>query len=226
MIGSFNIIGCAKSNRGTESKVKAVRNDQAWYFLSHDKNLSSKTMNKYFLELEPKICKNLRDLIASRPTGSNLTDEAGASSLRDLMKGCEFFLPTFMHEHFDWQESLDGFSLLSAEKSGLYGATFFGLSLLITSQTWTPFQLAISLFPEGEQIHWIDFKIGEVVNGRFQHITYELSNYFPRTEEQLRDHSFRWMEQQLDLLDSRADSIQWFHELKGYRDEWINGLSC
>ena len=82
--------------------------------------------------------RSLRSVLGGLHVGANIDD---SPEFRDALSGLEWFLPTVVAEiHPEWTgESLDGFYLHVAQKTGDREAEILGLCCLLSDQTLTPF---------------------------------------------------------------------------------------
>ena len=80
-----------------------------------------------------------------------------------MLSGLEFFIPQVLAEiHPEWKhESLDGFYPVVARKTGEGEAEIFGLCILISDQTTTPFHLRLQSSPSSDEVSWLECRLGE-----------------------------------------------------------------
>jgi len=109
---------------------------------------------------EQCVSRSLRTILADLPNGASIL---GSEHLLDLFNGLEFFLPQVLRRtHPEWEyESLDGFFPLAARKTGDAAAEIFGLCILITDQTLTPFHLQVQASSTADAVSWLEGKLGE-----------------------------------------------------------------
>jgi hypothetical protein len=110
---------------------------------------------------EARASGSLRILLADLPVGASIGD---SEQLRDFLGSLEFFLPAVLQEiHPEWKsESLDGFLIHSAQKTGDQEAEFIGHCILITDQTTTPFHLRTQIASSTDEVSWLELKLGEM----------------------------------------------------------------
>ena len=88
---------------------------------------------------------------------------ADAEQFREVLCGLEYFLPEVLREiHPEWdRESLDGLFPQVACKTRDGEAEIFGLCILISDQTLTPFHLRLQISPSVDKVSWLECRLGE-----------------------------------------------------------------
>lgn len=119
-------------------------------------------------QAEVAVCRALRLVVEGVAPGESL-DQA-ADEFRDLCSALEFYLPAVLKEHDPfWRgESLDAFQIPVALKSGRLAAELVGLCLLVSDQSWTPFDLSIRISASADQVEALSLRLGERVAGTGQ----------------------------------------------------------
>ena len=85
-----------------------------------------------------------------------------APELRRILASLEYFLPSVLSEIYPhWKhESIDGFFLSKAEKTGPLKAEFEGVCILISDQTTTPFSVLLNVSGVEDKIDWLECRLG------------------------------------------------------------------
>lgn len=81
-----------------------------------------------------------------------------------MLSALEFFVPEILKEiHPEWKyESLDGILPVVARKTGETQVEIFGQCILISDQTLAPIHLRVQVTPAGDEISWLEIKLGEL----------------------------------------------------------------
>lgn len=113
---------------------------------------------------EQRISRAMRPLLELIPTGARFEDDCG---VRDVLVGLEYFLPAILADVYPyWKgESLDGFYLSEARKTGFYRAEMRGVCILISDQTITPFHVRMQIAASSDKINWMECRLGKRGNG-------------------------------------------------------------
>jgi hypothetical protein len=113
--------------------------------------------------LESAIVSELEALIQGIPLGGSFEIPASA----DLCFSLELFVPEKLRADYPaWErESIDGFFVSKAIKTGSSSAELAGLCILIGDQTLTPFHFRFEISPDTSQIAGIHLKVGEPGGG-------------------------------------------------------------
>jgi hypothetical protein len=157
---------------------------------------------------EELIARSLRACLAG------LVENAAIEESEDfhrLMNGLEFYLPAVLNEvHSEWRdESMDGFHLVVARKTGPREAEFIGLCILISDQTLTPIHVRLRMAASENEIEWLECKVGESGEGtgRMVRLPYDS----PRQSKLLV------------TLPNRLDTLDWaYHVGFGERQAPVN----
>lgn len=114
--------------------------------------------------LESMIVEELRGLLKDIPVGAEISERQAS----DLLGTLEYFLPLRLSlDYPEWKgESLDGFYLSKAEKTGIHSARFLGTCILMTDQTMTPFFLELSSTASGDGLASFKLFLGEKGAGK------------------------------------------------------------
>lgn len=114
---------------------------------------------------EQYIAVALRKTLEGVACGGALAE---TPELQSVLAGLEYFLPQILSElHPFWKwESLDGFYLAEAMKTGPCKARLRGICILISDQTLTPFDLKMQVSPYEDEIEWMECRIGECGHGK------------------------------------------------------------
>lgn len=101
-----------------------------------------------------------------------------SEDFQTVLTALEFFIPAVFREiHPEWEhESLDGFYPIMARKTGSHEAEIFGLCILISDQTVTPFHLRLQLARFHDEVSWLECRLGEVGEDGMMRTRYEELN--------------------------------------------------
>ncbi len=115
---------------------------------------------------DEEVARAIWSLLASREYGASLDQHS--DDFRALCRTLEFFVPAVLSEVYDfWRgESLDAFRIALARKSGPSSAELLGLCLLISDQSWTPFEFLVGITPTGKTIETLTLRVGEPGSGK------------------------------------------------------------
>jgi hypothetical protein len=115
---------------------------------------------KMISNAEQRIAQFLRMVLENLPNGADLPRSI---ELQEALYGLEFFLPKVIGEiHAEWKrESFDGILPLVARKIAECEVEIFGHCILISDQTMAPFHLRLRVGSSGEEISWLECKVGE-----------------------------------------------------------------
>lgn len=115
---------------------------------------------------EEDVGRAISSLLAGREEGASLDQRS--DDFHALCRTLEFFLPAVLSEVYDfWRgESLDAFRIALARKTGPSSAELLGLCLLISDQSWTPFELLVRIAPTGQAIETLTLRVGEPGPGK------------------------------------------------------------
>jgi hypothetical protein len=110
--------------------------------------------------LETRISRALRSILDALPNGADIPRSA---EFQEVLVGLEFYLPAVLAEVYgEWRnESLDGILPLVARKTAEREAEIVGHCILISDQTLAPFQLRLQIIPNGDEISWLECRLGE-----------------------------------------------------------------
>lgn len=116
---------------------------------------------------EEVVAHSLRACLAGLVENATIEE---SEDFRSLVSGLEFFLPAVLSEvHHEWRdESMDGFHLVVARKTGPREAEFIGLCILISDQTLTPIHIRLRGSASENEIEWLECKVGESGEGKGQ----------------------------------------------------------
>ena len=145
---------------------------------------------------EQSVSRSLRAILADLPSGGSFAD---SEQLQGVLGGLEFFLPEVLREIYpEWdRESLDGFFLQLARKTGEGEAEIFGLCILISDQTLTPIHLNLQVSASGEEISWLECRLGEKGEHGMVRTPWSSSSAASR---------------RLHALEGRAEAIEWVYK--------------
>ena len=120
--------------------------------------------NEVTPKLEATIASELRALVAEIPVGA----EFRVPPSEDFCASLEIVLSRLLgRRHPEWEkESLDGFFVAIARKTGAAAVQLAGTCILISDQTVTPFLVELALSPTGETIASFRVYLGEPGEGR------------------------------------------------------------
>jgi hypothetical protein len=115
--------------------------------------------------VEQNTARSLRAALAGLENGVSIE---GSDDFRELLSGLEVFLPAILREvHQEWHdESLDGFHVAVAQKTGPCEAELIGLCILISDQTLTPIHVRLRGAATKDEIEWLECKVGETGLGK------------------------------------------------------------
>jgi hypothetical protein len=109
---------------------------------------------------EQRVSRLLRTILANLPNNADIAD---AEHFRDVLNALDWFIPEVLQElHPEWKyESLDGILPVVARKIAEGEAEIFGQCILISDQTLTPIHLLLQTSACGDEISWLELKLGE-----------------------------------------------------------------
>ena len=87
-----------------------------------------------------------------------------SEDFEELQSALERFLPALLRETYpaQWRHAaFDGFRLAVARKTGPSEAELIGLGLLISDQTWTPFQIRLRAAPGIDGVSSVRCNVGD-----------------------------------------------------------------
>jgi hypothetical protein len=148
--------------------------------------------------LEQSISRSLRAILADLPDNASIGD---SEQFREVLSGLEFFLPhQVLNEIYpEWNhESLDGILPLVARKTGNGEAEIFGLCIIISDQTLTPFHVRLQVAAFGDEVSWLECRLGERGKQGMVRTPYESSSAAAK---------------RLYALDGKADLIDWVYKV-------------
>src|SRR5262249_979312 len=147
---------------------------------------------------EECVSRSLRTILADLPMGASIR---GCDSLQDLFAGLEYYLPQVLRRtHPEWEhESLDGFCPSVARKTGDAEAEIFGLCILITDQTLTPIHLYIQASSTGDEVSWLECRLGEACEDGMVRTPWPSGNATGKL---------------VHALEGRADTIAWVYSVE------------
>lgn len=146
------------------------------------------------VDLEALVSRSLRALLGAVELGAPIPE---SDARRELESTLERYVPALLGWRY---EGIDGFRFRVAERTGATEATFLGLALLITDQTWTPFWLRIGVSSAADSVSHLHCKVGERGEG---------SAGMVRTA-----YASSKVNKLLDSLPRRASELEWAHEVK------------
>ena len=113
---------------------------------------------------EAMLSSSLRTALATLPIGGRIVDSAQFQMTTGRI---EHFIHGVLREiHPEWRsESLDGLLPFVARKVGDAEAEIFGLAILISDQTVTPFHVRLQLAVANDEVSWIECRLGERAEG-------------------------------------------------------------
>lgn len=114
---------------------------------------------------EEFTARSLRAALAGLEAGASIANSDG---FQELLGGLEFFLSSVLSEvHQEWrEESLDGFHVAIARKTGPFEAELMGLCILISDQTLTPLHIRLRGAATKDEIEWLECKVGKAGQGK------------------------------------------------------------
>jgi hypothetical protein len=118
------------------------------------------------LRHERHISRSLAPLLGRLPNGAAI--DVNSEGIREALSCLENFIPAILCQVYDeWQwESMDGFLVPVARKTGPGEAEFIGLAILMSDQTVTPIHIRLQVSAAQEQIEWLECKVGEPGDGK------------------------------------------------------------
>lgn len=117
-------------------------------------------------ELEQQISRALALVLDRLSVGEAVPDDS--PEFRDALSGIEHLLPTILRQAYDhWRwESIDGFRLRVARKTGPAEAECVGLAILGSDQTMTPVHLRLQICVATQKIVRLECELGEAGTGQ------------------------------------------------------------
>jgi hypothetical protein len=125
--------------------------------------------------VEQQVGHFLSTILANLPNGATIPD---SEQFRDALSGLEAFIPGVLGElHPEWTyESLDGILPLVARKTREGEAEIFGECILTSDQTRTPIHLRLQTSTSGDEISWLELRLGELGEHGLLRTPYESAN--------------------------------------------------
>jgi len=114
---------------------------------------------------EETVARSLYANLEGLADGASMGD---SDDFQNVLAGLEYYLPAVLGEvHQEWRyESMDGFQLAVARKTGPREAELIGLCILISDQTLTPIHVRLRTSASGDEIEWLTCKVGEAGDGK------------------------------------------------------------
>jgi hypothetical protein len=143
---------------------------------------------------EQRVGRSLRAILADLPNGASILE---SEQIQDVLDGLEYFLPEVLQEIYrEWKhESLDGFLPVVARKTREGEAEFFGLCIIISDQTLTPFHLWLQGALSTDAVSWLECRLGE------------------RGENGMVRTPYKNKERKLNALEGKAGLIEWVYKV-------------
>jgi hypothetical protein len=115
--------------------------------------------------LEQRISRAMCSLLGSIAEEADFVEHSG---IRDVLICLEYFLPQILAEVYPyWKgESLDGFYLAEARKTGFFKAELRGVCILISDQAITQFYVRMQVSPIREEIISMECRLGRRGDGK------------------------------------------------------------
>jgi hypothetical protein len=104
------------------------------------------------------LSSSLRTTLATLPIGGRIVD---SEEFRVITSALEHFIHGVLREIHPRLESLDWLLPFVARKVGDAEAEIFGLAILISDQTLTPFHVRVQLAVADDEVSWIECRLGE-----------------------------------------------------------------
>ena len=119
--------------------------------------------NQSLLSLKAKIASELNDLLKNIPVDSEFPIEPSD----DLLYALELYIPPLLSSYYPkWEsESLDGFFITNARKTGVGSAELAGLCILMSDQTLTPVLIRLVLTSSCNSVASYQVFLGEAGGG-------------------------------------------------------------
>ena len=151
------------------------------------------------MNIEHTLSTELAELIATVPVGGLFT----VAPSSDFAFSLELFIPGVLKKRFpEWElESLDGIFVTHACRTGLLEVEMYGMCILITDQTCTPFRVNFEIYKEVSRLFKYHVLIGEQGSGHLK-----ISGPKINTEE---------ANVLLRNINDRIKAIVWTFELNG-----------
>lgn len=147
--------------------------------------------------VENRFSRSLLVALADLPDGTYLSN---SEQLRDALSALEYLIPTVIGEiHPEMAgQALDGVLPAVTRKTGDREIEMLGHVNFITDQTLTPFHLRLQLSLSGEEISWLELRLGERVENSMRRTPYGSEAATGRL---------------LLALEKRKAAIDWFYEV-------------
>lgn len=149
------------------------------------------------MSIENLISRSLRAALAELPNGADIPK---SEKFQTFLTGLECFIPSVIGEiHPEMAgQSGDGVLPIIARKTGDGEVELFGHFCFIADQTLTPIHLKLQLADSGDEISWLECRLGQRGEHGMLHTPYDPSSAVSRL---------------LNTLAKRASSIDWFYEV-------------
>ncbi len=155
---------------------------------------------------EEILSRALRTILADLSTGANIP--ASEQFRRDVLTSLCWWLPSIFGEVFpEWSGMcLDGIYPALARKTGDGEAEILGQCIFIEDQTLTPIHLRLQLAPAADEVSWLEFKVGERLEGKPGECGKHGMKLIPYLN---LDRALR----RIYRLDGNADDIDWVYKV-------------
>jgi hypothetical protein len=155
---------------------------------------------------EQSISRALQTILAELPIGENIPDSE--EFRRKVLLGLEWWLPDIIGEiHREWiGMGCDGIFPVLTRKTGDGEAEIFGQYNFIQDQTLTPFYVRLQIAPTEGEVSWLEFKVGERLQGKRGERGKHGMVMLPYTS---RDATYK----RLYLMNGDVDRIDWAYSV-------------
>jgi hypothetical protein len=146
---------------------------------------------------EQRLSRSLRAVLVDLPIGASIPD---SEQYREVLTALQYFIPVILGElHREWTfHGLDDVVPIEARKIGADEVELFGVCCIVSDQTLTPFHVHLQVAAPGDEISWLECRLGEREPDGMVRMPYRF---------------LREMTKQLRSLDGRVDLIDWVYKV-------------
>jgi hypothetical protein len=146
---------------------------------------------------EQSISRSLRAVLSELPIGATIPD---SEQYRKFLTALQYFIPEVLGEiHREWMfQGLDDVVPIEARKTGEGEAEIFGVCCFVSDQTLTPLHVHLQMAVPGDEISWLECRLGE------------------REQEGMVRKPYRFLNEMIKRvrrLDGRVDLIDWVYKV-------------
>lgn len=109
---------------------------------------------------EERLSRSLRAIVTDLPDGATIPD---SDEFRHALVSLQYFIPIVLAEIYrEWRfEGLDDVLPSLARNTGNLEIEIFGLCCLVADQSFAPLHLRLQLAVKGDEVSWLECRLGE-----------------------------------------------------------------